>query len=80
MVVIAIYLGHMLLHGSWPIWPEGGWSIGAVWELAPSLLKSWALGSVIVGLVMAALTFILAIVFFRFVLPRQRIPETAEAD
>ena len=80
MIVTAIYIGHLLLHGTWPIWPADGWSIDAIWKLAPSLFQSWLLGSVIVGVVMAAITFLLAIIFFRVLIPRQPVVEPADAE
>ena len=80
LIAMAIYLGHMLLHGTWPISPADGWSFKAIWQLAPSLFASWALGSVIVGAVLAALTFALSSIFFRFALIRQPVAEPAKAD
>jgi len=80
LVVMAIYLGHLILHGSWPLWPEGSWSLEGISALAPSLLAAWAVGSVIVGAVLAALTFALATIFLRMALIRQPIAEPAEAD
>ncbi len=80
MIVLAIYVGHLLLNGSWPDWPADEWNLEMAGQLAPSLLKAWALGSVIVGIVMAAVTFLVAVLFFRVLLPRQPLPESAEAD
>lgn len=71
MIVTAIYVGHILFYGSWPPWPAGGWTVQQVWKLAPALFASWLIGSIIVGIFMAAMTFLVAVLFFRIVIPRQ---------
>lgn len=77
MIVLAIYVGHLILNGSMLAWPEGGWTMELVWRLGPSLLFAWVVGSLIVGTVMAILTYVLAVAFFRIVLPK-RVPESDE--
>ena len=80
MIVAAIYVGHLLLRGSPPSWPEEGWTLHYLWQSAPSLVLSWAVGSVLVGLVMAAATFALVMMFLRIAMPQRQALADAEVD
>ena len=65
LIAGAICVGHLLLHGSMPVWPDFH-SAHAVWQtLAWPLMLDWAVGGVIVGLTLAAIAFALAHWLFR---------------
>jgi glycosyltransferase involved in cell wall biosynthesis/uncharacterized protein (DUF2062 family) len=56
----AIFVGHLVLHGSPPIWPNLH-SLHAIWNaLGWPMLADWAVGGAIVGFVLAAITFVIA--------------------
>ena len=60
LIAGAICAGHLLLHGSMPVWPDFH-SAHAVWQtLAWPLLLDWAVGGVVVGMALAAIAFALA--------------------
>ena len=60
LIAAAIYLGHILLHGSLPIWPDLH-SLHAIWHaLGWPMLFDWAVGGTVVGFVLAAITFVIA--------------------
>ena len=65
LIVSAIYLGHLILHGTLPPLPD--WHLHAdFWRtLGRPLLFDWLLGSPIVGFVLAVVTFMLATHFYR---------------
>lgn len=71
MIAAATCCGHVILHGSWLPLPRFQPSFAALRALAPSLLLDWVVGSGIVGLIMAALVFLLAMILFRRLAPRQ---------
>lgn len=59
LIAAALIVGHFVLHGSLMAWPDLG-SIHAIWHaLAWPVLLDWAVGGVIVGLLMAAAVFVL---------------------
>jgi uncharacterized protein (DUF2062 family) len=79
LVLVAIYAGHLILHGTPPALPEGPITFGGIASMAPTLLVSWVVGSILVGLVTAVITFIAAILFFRIALPKRGVPAEVEA-
>jgi uncharacterized protein (DUF2062 family) len=64
LIVGGIYIGHLILHGTLPPLPD--WHLHAdFWRtLGRPLLFDWILGSVILGFVLAVLTFMLASQFY----------------
>lgn len=57
LIVAAIFVGHLVLHGSMPAWPDFH-SAHAIWHaLAWPMLLDWAVGGLIVGFAMAAVVF-----------------------
>ena len=59
LIAAALCAGHLVLHGSMPAWPNFH-SAAAIWNsLAWPLMADWAVGGVIVGLVLAAITFVI---------------------
>jgi len=74
MIATAIYIGHLIIHGAAPVWPASDFTVDTLRKTAPDLLLSWLLGSIIVGIIMAAATFLLALIVIRTM--RQRITET----
>lgn len=71
LIILAVYVGHVILHGMPPVIPTGEVTMGSVAAMAPSMLLSWVVGSVIVGVVSAVLIFLGALLLFRIALPRQ---------
>jgi uncharacterized protein (DUF2062 family) len=58
LIAAAIFVGHLVLHGSRPLWPNFH-SAHAIWHsLAWPTLLDWAVGGIIVGVVLAAIVFI----------------------
>lgn len=57
LIAAAICLGHLLLHGSLPTWPNFH-DAHAIWRLvAWPLLIDWAVGGVLLGILMGAAVF-----------------------
>lgn len=83
MIVLAIYVGHELLHGQAPAMPPSPVTLTSLAAMAPSLLLAWIVGSVIVGLVLGVLTFVISSLCFKLLLPRrqpQGVPVAVEAE
>ena len=60
LIAAALCAGHLVLHGSLPTWPNFH-SAHAIWKsLAWPLMADWAVGGVVVGLVLGAITFVVA--------------------
>lgn len=60
LIAGAIVVGHVVLHGALPVWPNFA-SAHAIWHaLAWPVLLDWAVGGVIVGFVLAAVVFAIA--------------------
>jgi uncharacterized protein (DUF2062 family) len=60
LIAAALIVGHFVLHGSLPAWPNFA-SAHAIWQaLAWPVLLDWAVGGVIVGLVLATAVFAIA--------------------
>ena len=58
LIAAAIFIGHLVLHGSSPIWPDFR-SAHSIWHaLAWPVLLDWTVGGLIVGLVLATTVFI----------------------
>ena len=65
LVVAAVYVCHVLLHGAAPSPPDLH-SIHSAWRtLGRSLLIDWAVGGALIGSMLAAIVFVLARVLFR---------------
>ncbi|HSZ57225.1 MAG TPA: DUF2062 domain-containing protein [Tepidisphaeraceae bacterium] len=65
LIAAAIYTGHLLLHGNFPILPDLGAS-HAVWQMfARPLLVDWLVGGPVVGLLLAVIVFCLANQLYR---------------
>jgi uncharacterized protein (DUF2062 family) len=59
LIAAAIFVGHLVLHGSRPLWPNF-YSAHAIWRsLAWPMLLDWAVGGVIVGALLAAIVFVI---------------------
>lgn len=59
LIAAALCVGHLVLHGSMPVWPDFH-SAHAIWHaLAWPMLLDWTVGGVIVGISMAALVFVI---------------------
>jgi uncharacterized protein (DUF2062 family) len=57
LIAAAIFVGHLVLHGSAPLWPNFH-SAHSIWHaLAWPMLLDWAVGGVIVGFALAAAVF-----------------------
>ena len=77
LIVAAICLGHLLMHGALPAWPDLH-SVHAAWRTGGRpLLLDWIVGGVLIGLVMAAVTFALTHHFCR---EREESPVVDPAD
>jgi len=76
LIIGGIYVGHLLLHGTLPPMPD--WHLHAdFWRvIGRPLVIDWILGSVILGFVLAVVTFMLASQFYR----GREAEEDAEAD
>jgi len=66
LIGAAIGVGHLLLHGTLPVWADfdpgrAGWSA----ILGPRLLE-WSIGALLLGLVMAVMTFVVSVVLMRW--------------
>jgi uncharacterized protein (DUF2062 family) len=60
LIAAAICTGHLVLHGAMPAWPNFH-SASAIWHsLAWPMLLDWAVGGVLVGIVLGAITFFVA--------------------
>jgi uncharacterized protein (DUF2062 family) len=71
LIAAAIGLGHLILHGSLPAWADydprrTGW-----WAMLKPLLLEWSLGALLLGFVMAVVTFALTVSLMRFVSERK---------
>lgn len=59
LIAAAIFVGHLALHGSRPLWPNF-YSAHAIWHsLAWPMLLDWAVGGVIIGVILAAIVFVI---------------------
>jgi uncharacterized protein (DUF2062 family) len=67
MVAAAIYMGHVVLHGAAPSWSDFDVARLGVVNVGGPLLVEWVIGAVLMGVIMAAVGFVLASVLFRFV-------------
>ena len=65
MVVAAVYVGHLILHGAWPVFSKHDLSIAGIQTKAGALLLEWIVGGVLLGAVMAGITFVVALAMFR---------------
>ena len=74
MIGAAIYVGQLLLQGSPPAWPDKEITFAMVLSEAPRLLLAWSMGSILVGMVLALATFLVAIASFRVIF-RSRLQE-----
>lgn len=70
----AIYLGHLILHGSLPTLGGQTVTTASVAAMAPTLMLAWLVGAVLVGAVLAAATFFIALACFRYFLPQAAHP------
>ena len=69
MVAGALCVGHLVLHGSWiPISPDQ-LAMADLKGLVPSLLLDWAVGSVILGVAMACVTYPAAMLLLKMIRP-----------
>jgi uncharacterized protein (DUF2062 family) len=71
LIAAAIGLGHLILHGSLPAWADydprrAGW-----WAILKPLLLEWSLGALLLGFVMAVVTFMVTVSLMRFVSERK---------
>lgn len=58
LIAAAIFVGHLVLHGAAPHWPNFR-SAHSIWHaLAWPMLLDWTVGGVIVGLILAAAVFV----------------------
>ena len=65
LVAAAVYVGHVLLHGSAPSMPDLH-SVQSAWRtLGRPLLIDWAVGGALIGATLAAIVFVLARAVFR---------------
>ncbi|HEY7118531.1 MAG TPA: DUF2062 domain-containing protein [Tepidisphaeraceae bacterium] len=79
LIAAAIALGHVLLHGSLPALADFdprhvGWS-----HVVGPLLLEWMIGGILLGLVLAMLTFVVAVGLLRFVADREPAADPATA-
>ena len=80
LVISAIQLGHLLLHGSLAAVADfdprqAGWSA----MLGPRLLE-WSIGALLLGFVMSVLTFTITLMLMRFFGDRRGADAAAQAD
>jgi uncharacterized protein (DUF2062 family) len=80
LILPAVYIGHLLLHGHPPVWPESGVTVSNVMSMARSLFVAWIVGAPIVGLVTGAITFVAATLFLRVALPKQEVAPVEETS
>jgi uncharacterized protein (DUF2062 family) len=71
LIAAAIGLGHLILHGSLPAWADydprrAGW-----WAMLKPLLLEWSVGALLLGFVMAVLTFVLMVSLMRLASERK---------
>ena len=60
LIAGGLYLGHLVLHGSPPVWPDFH-SAHAIWQaIGWPVLLDWSVGGAIIGFVLAAITFVIA--------------------
>ena len=67
LIAAAIGLGHWLLHGTWPVLRNFDPRILGYRKLLRSVLLEWTIGGVVLGVMLAGLTFILARFLLRWV-------------
>lgn len=67
MIAGAIWLGHILIHGSLPQWHDIDFAKVTLTNVVAPLLVDWAIGAVVMGLAMAIAGFIMTSMLFRFV-------------
>jgi uncharacterized protein (DUF2062 family) len=65
MVAGAVWVGHVLLHASVPAWGDVDVRREGVARVVGPLLADWAVGSVVMGLVMAVVGFVVVSAVFR---------------
>ena len=79
MVVVAIYTGHVVLHGSPPSASEFDVGRLGLMHVGGPLLVEWVVGALLVGLAMAVAGFVVTSALFRFVQPSSEAVEASEA-
>jgi uncharacterized protein (DUF2062 family) len=72
LVAAAIGVGHWLVHGNWmalPAWQHSwrGWL-----RVSNSVILDWSIGAIVVGIVLAASTYIVSNILFRYVAVARR--------
>jgi uncharacterized protein (DUF2062 family) len=67
LVALAIGVGHFLLHGEWMRLPKWESTFGGWMQLAGRVILEWSLGAVIVGAVLAAVTYLISQALLRYV-------------
>jgi uncharacterized protein (DUF2062 family) len=77
LVMAAIGLGHLLLHGRLPALADFDVRHAGWWRVVRPLLIEWSLGAVILGFFMSIFTFIFANAALRWVWEREAVPGTA---
>ncbi len=80
MIAAAICVGQFLMQGSLPTLPEKGITLAVLLSETPHLLLAWTIGSILVGFVLAALTFIAALLSFRVIFRRRLQPIGIEPE
>jgi uncharacterized protein (DUF2062 family) len=58
MIAFGIAVGHLILHGAWPHWSTYHADGVKLNQILLPMLGEWIIGSVIVGIVMAAISFV----------------------
>jgi uncharacterized protein (DUF2062 family) len=65
LIAAAIGVGHLLLHGSWPVLADFKPGVDGVVHLVRSLMLEWIIGGVLLGIISGILTFVIASIVFR---------------
>jgi uncharacterized protein (DUF2062 family) len=71
LIAAAIGLGHWLLYGTWPVLRHFDPRILGYRKLLRSVLLEWTLGGIVLGVMLAGTTFILARFLLRWVPPHR---------
>jgi uncharacterized protein (DUF2062 family) len=79
MVVGAIYVGHVVLHGTPPSVSEFDVGRLGLMHVGGPLLAEWVVGALLVGLAMAVAGFVVTSALFRFVQPSEAVEAEAVA-
>jgi len=58
MIAFGIAVGHLILHGAWPHWSTYHTPGAKLDQILLPMLIEWAIGSIIVGIVMGAISFV----------------------